>query len=121
MGGVEVPKVQRLKEGRTFMEAVLDHHIKIIPDVRGGRPHIAGTRITVADIVVMNLRLGQSLEEIAGRYDLDLADAYAAMAYYYDHRSEIDGSIETDEAFAEAFRRNNSSLLRARLRVLNSG
>ena len=103
------------------METVLDHHIKIIPDVRGGRPHIVGTRITVTDIVIMHLRLGQSLEEIAGKYDLDLADAYVAMAYYYDHRSEIDGSIEADEAFAEAFRRHNPSLLQAKLKALHSG
>ena len=68
------------------MEAVLDHHIEITPEVRGGRPRIAGTRITVADIVIMHLRLGQSLEEIAGKYDLDLADVHAALAYYYDHR-----------------------------------
>jgi len=103
------------------MEAVLDRHIEITSDVRGGRPRIAGTRITVADVVIMHLRLSQSLEEIAGKYDLDLADVYAAMAYYYDHRSEIDGSIEADEAFAEAFRRNNPSLLQARLRALYSG
>ena len=103
------------------MEAVLDHHIKTIPDMRGGRPHIAGTRITVADIVIMHLRMGQSLEEIAGRYDLDLADVYAAMAYYYDHRSEIDGSIEAGEAFAEAFRRDNLSLLQVKLGALHNG
>ena len=69
-------------------------------------------------IVIMHLRLGQSLEEIAGKYDLDLADAHAAMAYYYDHRMEIDGSIEADEAFAEAFGRNNPLLLQAKLRAL---
>lgn len=103
------------------MEVVLDHHIKIIPDVRGGRPHIAGTRIAVADVVIMHLRMGQSLEEIAGKYDLDLAGVYAAMAYYYDHRSEIDGSVEADQAFAEAFRHNNPSLLQAKLRALHSG
>ena len=103
------------------MEAVLDRHIEITPEVRGGRPRIAGTRITVADIVIMHLRLGQSLEEIAGKYNLDLADVYAAMAYYYDHRSEIDGSIEADEAFAEAFRRSNPSLLQAKLRALHGG
>jgi uncharacterized protein (DUF433 family) len=103
------------------MEAVLDRHIEITSEVRGGRPRIAGTRITVADIVIMHLRLGQSLEEIAGKYNLDLADVYAAMTYYYDHRSEIDGSIEADEAFAEAFRRNNPSLLQARLKALQSG
>ncbi|MBM4467080.1 MAG: DUF433 domain-containing protein [Chloroflexi bacterium] len=102
------------------MEIVLDHHIEITPDVRGGRPHIAGTRITVADIVIMHLRLGQSLEEIAGKYDLDLAGVYAAMAYYYDHRAEIDGSIEADEAFIDAFRRKDPSLLQAKLRTLHS-
>jgi hypothetical protein len=47
-----------------------------------------------------------------------LADVYAALAYYYDHRSEVDGSIEADEAFAEAFRRNNPSLLQAKLNEL---
>lgn len=104
------------------MKAVLDGHIKITPDVRGGRPRITGTRITVADIVIMHLRLSQSLEEIAGKYSLGLADAHAAMAYYYDHRSEIDGSIEADEAFAEAFRRNNPLLLQAKkMRALQSG
>ena len=78
-------------------------------------------RVKIYEVNIMHLRLGQSLEEIAGKYDLDLADVYAAMAYYYDHRSEIDGSIEADEAFAEAFRRNNPSLLQAKLRALHSG
>ncbi|MBC8449372.1 MAG: DUF433 domain-containing protein [Chloroflexi bacterium] len=79
--------------------------------MRGGRPRIAGTRIIVVNVVIIHLRLGQSLEEITGKYDLDLADVYAVMAYYCDHRSEIDGSIEADEAFAGAFYRNNPSLL----------
>ena len=100
------------------METILDHHVEITPGVRGGRPRITGTRLTVADTVIMHLRLGQPLEEIAGRYDLELAGLYAAMAYYYDHRAEIDESIAADRAFAEAFRRNNPSLLRARLKAL---
>lgn len=33
------------------------------------------------------------------------------MAYYYDHRAEIDQRTEADEAFAEAFRRENPSLI----------
>jgi uncharacterized protein (DUF433 family) len=102
------------------MEVVLDHHIEVTPGVRGGRPRIIGTRFTIADVVIMHLRMGQSLEEIAGRYDLGLADLYAAMAYYYDHREEIDRSIAADEAFAEAFRRSSPSSLQARLRALQS-
>ncbi len=100
---------------------VLEEHIEITPDVRGGKPRIQGTRITVADVVIMHLRMGQSLEEIAGKYQFPLAAAYAAMVYYYDHRAEIDESIQEDEAFAEAFRRENPSLLQAKLKALKDG
>ncbi len=100
------------------MAAVLDGHIEMTPGTRGGKPRISGTRITVADIVIMRFRLNQSLEEIAGVYDLPLAGVHAAMAYYYDHREEIDKSIAADEAFADEARRNNPSLLREKLRAL---
>src|SRR5215208_485416 len=100
------------------MAITLDRYIETSPDVRGGRPRIADTRIAVADIVVMYLRLGQSLEEIAGKYDLPLAAVYAAMAYYYDHQEAIDRSIAADHDFAEAFRNNNPSPLRAKLQAL---
>jgi len=103
------------------MVAVLNRHIQVLPDVRGGKPHITGTRIAVADVVLMHLRLGQSLEEIAGKYDLPLAAVYAAIAFYHDHRAEIDRSIEDDRAFAEAFRRDNPSLLQEKLKALRRG
>jgi uncharacterized protein (DUF433 family) len=100
------------------MAVVLDGHIEATPGTRGGRPRIAGTRITVADVVIMRFRQNQSLEEIAGVYDLPLASVHAAMAYYYDHREEIDKGIEEDEAFADEARRNNPSLLREKLRTM---
>ena len=100
------------------MAVVLDGYIELTPDVRGGKPRLSGTRLTVADIVVLHRRLGQSLEEIAGKYDLSPAVVYAAMTYYYDHRVEIEQSIEDDAAFAEAFRRNNPSLLQEKLNAL---
>lgn len=103
------------------MAIALDRYIETSADVRGGRPHIADTRLTVADIVLMYLHLGQSLEEIAGKYDLSLAAVYAAMAYYYDHQEEIDRSITTDQEFAEAFRASNSSPLRSKLQDLKRG
>ncbi len=103
------------------MEAALDRHIEITTEVRGGRPRIVGTRITVADIVIMHLRLGQSLEEIAGKYDLSLAAVYSAMAYYYDHRDEVDRRIEEDQAFVDAFRRANPSPLQEKLRAVSRG
>ena len=103
------------------MAAVMDGYIELTPEVRGGKPRLSGTRLTVADLVVLHWRLGQSLEEIAGKYDLALAAVYAAMAYYYDHRAEIDRSIEEEAAFAEAFRRHNPSLLQERLKALGRG
>lgn len=100
------------------MEAILDRHIECTDGVRGGRPRIAGTRITVGDIVLFHRRLGQSIEEIAGRFDLDLASVFAAMAFYYDHRTEVDAAIAADEAFAEAFRLRHPSVLHAKLNAM---
>jgi uncharacterized protein (DUF433 family) len=65
------------------MEVTLNQHIEITPGVRSGKPRIAGTRITVADVAIMYLRMGQSLEEIAGKYQLPLAGVYAAIAFYH--------------------------------------
>lgn len=99
----------------------MSNHIEATLGTRGGKPRIAGTRITVADVVLMHRRLGRALEEIAGTYDLPLAATYAAMAYYYDHKDEIDQSLDHEEALAEAFRRNNPSLLQEKLQSLSHG
>ena len=93
----------------------LDRHIEITPGIAGGKPRIAGHRITVQNIAVWHERLGKSADEIAAEYDLTLADVYAALAYYFDHRAEIDRSIAEGEAFAEELRRRTPSKLRQKL------
>ncbi|MBW4644246.1 MAG: DUF433 domain-containing protein [Goleter apudmare HA4340-LM2] len=100
------------------MEITLNRHIEMTPGVRSGKPRIAGTRITVADIAIMYLRVGQSLEEIAGKYQLSLAAVYAAIAFYYDHRAEIDQRTAEAEAFAEAERLRHPSLLQEKLKAM---
>ncbi len=62
------------------MEIQLNRYIEIPPNIRSGKPYIAGRHITVVHIAIAYLRLGQSLEEIAGEYDLSLAEVYAAIA-----------------------------------------
>ena len=99
----------------------MQDHIEATPGTRGGKPRIAGTRITVADVVLMHRRMGRALEEIAGTFDLSLAAVYAAMAYYYDHKAEIDEGLDRDEDVAEALRHNNPSRLRERLNMLSRG
>ena len=94
----------------------LDQHIEVTPGVAGGKPRIAGHRITVENIVIWHDRLGRTADEIASEYDLTLADVYAALAYYFDHRAEIDRAIREDEAFARALRERTPSKLRRKLR-----
>ncbi len=93
----------------------LDQHIEITPGIAGGKPHIAGHRITVQNIVIWHERMGKSADEIAAEYGLTLADIYAALAYYFDHRSEIDRSIEESKAFVEALQQSTPSRLRQKL------
>ena len=95
---------------------ILDRHIEITPDIAGGKPRIAGHRITVQDIVVWHERMGMSADEICAAYDLSLADVYAALAYYFDHRADIDQRIEESEAFVEELRKRTPSLLREKLK-----
>lgn len=93
----------------------MDQHIEITPGVAGGRPRIAGHRITVENIAIWHERMGMSADEIATEYDLSLADVYAALAYYFDHRIEIERSIEEGEAFVEALRQKTPSKLQKKL------
>src|SRR5437660_555679 len=90
-------------------------HIEITPGVTGGRPRIAGHRITVQDIVLWHERLDLGADEIATEYGLSLAEVYAALAYYYDHREEIDRAITMDEAFIAELRSRVPSKVRAKL------
>ena len=102
------------------MENILTQHIEMTPGIRGGKPRLAGTRITVADIAVMHLKLGQSIDEIAAEYNLPLAAIYAALAFYYDHQAEIEQQLAEDEAFVDAFQKQNPSKLQAKLKQLRS-
>lgn len=99
----------------------LNHHIEITPGLVGGKPRIAGRRITVQDIVIWHEQLGKSVDEIAEAHELSLADIHAALAYYFDHREEIDRSIQDGEAFVAEMRRQTPSRLVARLADLRSG
>lgn len=95
--------------------SVTVEHIEVTPNVCFGKPRIVGTRISVADIALMYLSMGQSLEEIAGKYNLSLASVHAAMAYYYDHREDIELRKDREDAFVEKFKQNHLSPLEEKL------
>ena len=98
-------------------EFALDGHIEITPGIAGGKPRISGHRLTVQNIVIWHERMGLSADEIAAEYKLTLSEVYAALAYYYDHRAEVDESIRAGEAFVEELRRMTPSKLPEKLRV----
>jgi uncharacterized protein (DUF433 family) len=71
------------------------------PDVRGGRPRIVGTGVTV-QCVVGWYKLGLSPEEIVEEFGhLTLAQVHAALAYYHANQEEIESAITIDEAEAK--------------------
>jgi uncharacterized protein (DUF433 family) len=78
----------------------IDYIIKT-PGVLGGRPRIAGRRIGVEDVAHLHIWQDTPVAEIAEMYDLTPAQIHAALAYYYDHRTEIDASIEEDYRVAK--------------------
>jgi len=93
------------------------------PDTCGGKPRIDGHRITVKHIVLDHQREGLSPDEIVSAYlSLTLSDVYAALAYYHDHRADIDADIKADdEHWAEIERQNPGRLIdRLRQRKANA-
>jgi uncharacterized protein (DUF433 family) len=76
------------------------------PGTCGGKPRVAGTRIRVQDIAIRHLQHGCSPEEIRAAFPhLTMADIHAALAYYFDHREEIERQIKESEEFADRMRR----------------
>ncbi len=100
------------------MEVVLDRHIVIDEEICHGKPHLAGRRIRVQDIVVWHERLGLSVDRICAEYSLSLSEVYAALTYYFDYKDAIDQDIAQDEIYVEAFKVRNPSLLQERLKDL---
>jgi uncharacterized protein (DUF433 family) len=92
-------------------------HIVVISGHCGGKPHVAGHRIKVQHIALWHERMGMTPEEIGVAHPgLTLADVYAALTYYHDHRQQIDADIEADERFvAEQMAKAGRSKLQEKL------
>jgi len=52
-------------------------------------PHVAGSRVTVRLIRARVEERGLTARTVADRYDLNLEDVYAALAYYHAHPDEM--------------------------------
>jgi len=97
-------------------------HITSTAGVCGGRPCIHGTRIRVQDVYIWHELQGRSPDEIVSAFpQLSLADVYAALAYFWDHRSEILDDMKKQDALVEQAKARFPSKLPERLKATGSG
>jgi uncharacterized protein (DUF433 family) len=90
-------------KGKAVMTTVTDIGSLIVrsDNIRGGRPRVAGTGVTVRRIVGW-YKQGLSPEEISTEIPhLSLAQVYAALTYYHANRDEIKADIATEDAEAQ--------------------
>ena len=84
------------------------------PEIRGGRPRIAGTGVTVRRIATW-YKLGHAPEDIGERIGhLTVAQVYAALAYYHANREEIEADLAAEEAIADELERQHAARMVAR-------
>ena len=76
------------------METVLSINlITSNPKVRNGRPCVAGTGLRVADVVVASVFNRHTPDEITAQYSISLGQVHAALAYYYEHKAELNQDV----------------------------
>ena len=83
-----------------------------------GVPLIGDTPIKVVELVTAQMAYGWSPDELHFQFPhLTLGQIHSALAYYWDHRDELDRDIARRLAFAdESRRRSQPTPLHARLR-----
>jgi uncharacterized protein (DUF433 family) len=90
------------------MSAIIADPVPLAADA-DGVIRVGGTRVTL-DTVVTAFREGVSAEAIADQYPtLDLADVYAAIAYYLRHRTDVEDYLARAREQAERVRRENEA------------
>ena len=84
------------------MSVDIGTRIERTPGAVGGRPRIAGTRISV-DHVARRWHWGYSPDELVDRVftHVSLEGVCAALAYYFANRAEVDGYIAEEDALIE--------------------
>jgi uncharacterized protein (DUF433 family) len=77
-------------------------HIVMVPGICGGAATLAGTRIAVWQIVGYYYKAGMSVEDILAEWDyLTPAQVFSALAYYHDHKVEID-ELRAQNAYSKS-------------------
>lgn len=101
---------------------MIREHIEIVEGAGGPKARITGHRIRVEDVAVWHEKLGMTADEIVDQFPtITHADVYAALAYYWDNRDEIERAMEADRSFVEALQKSNPGPLKEKLERLGLG
>ena len=77
-------------------------HIVLVEGVLGGEAILEGTRIAVWHIVGYYYKVGMSVEDILAEWEyLNPAAIFSALAYYHDHKEEIDRTLAEGETITK--------------------
>ena len=72
------------------------------------------------DVFVWHELQGQSADEIVSRFpQLTMADVYAALSYYWDHRDEIQREMQAESDLVTRLRQQSVSPLAEKLAATN--
>lgn len=81
------------------------------PNYCSGKAAIGATRVRVNNVVFLH-KEGKTIDEIREQYpDLTHAQIYAALAYYHDHKDEIEAELAADEGADERYERRRAKAL----------
>ena len=100
--------------------------VNSVPHIRlddQGRPWLDDTNVKVIEVVLDHLAYGWNAETIQENHPhLSLAQVYAALAWYYDHQSEMEAEIERQDERIRALRAaSGPSSLQRRLAAQRRG
>src|ERR1019366_4029911 len=70
----------------------------------GGVPYIAGTRTKVIEVILDHIAWGLDADQIHKQHPhLSIASIHSALAYFYDHKPQIENEIKSEMAQVDAF------------------
>lgn len=97
-------------------------HIEIVEGASGPKARILGHRVNVEHVVgwyeIQGWSVAKIVEEIP---TITPADVHAALAYYWDHKEELEQKWAADAAWVEEFRRTNIGPLDEKLKQRRVG
>ena len=100
---------------------IIGAHIEIVEGAGGPKTRIGGSRIRVQDVVFWYETQRMSVDEIVEDHPtINHAQVFAALAYYWDHRDEIQAEIARSLATEEEFRQKYPGPLAEKIERLRS-